>query len=49
VPKEILDRARDILEHLEKPNGAADGQKPAKNRRSKKAMPVSTKPQMDLF
>ena len=49
VPKEILDRARDILSHLEKPNGAAEVQKPAKGRRSKKPGPVSQKPQMDLF
>jgi DNA mismatch repair protein MutS len=49
VPKEILDRARDILSHLEKPNGAAEGQKPVKGRRSKKPAPVSQKPQLDLF
>jgi DNA mismatch repair protein MutS len=49
VPKEILDRARDILSHLEKPNGAAEVQKPAKGRRSKKPAPVSQKPQLDLF
>jgi DNA mismatch repair protein MutS len=49
VPKEILDRARDILSHLEKPNGAVEVQKPAKGRRSKKAASVSQKPQMDLF
>ena len=49
VPKEILDRARDILSHLEKPNGAAEVQKPAKGRRNKKPAPVSHKPQLDLF
>ena len=49
VPKEILDRARDILAHLEKPNGAVEVQKPAKGRRTKKPMPTSQKPQMDLF
>jgi DNA mismatch repair protein MutS len=49
VPKEILDRARDILAHLEKPNGAVEVQKPAKGRRSKKPAPVSQKPQLDLF
>ncbi|MFL6520519.1 MAG: DNA mismatch repair protein MutS [Chthoniobacterales bacterium] len=49
VPKEILDRARDILAHLEKPNGAVEVQKPAKGRRGKKPAPVSQKPQMDLF
>jgi DNA mismatch repair protein MutS len=49
IPREILDRARDILSHLEKPNGAVEVQKPAKGRRNKKPMPVSQKPQMDLF
>ena len=49
VPKEILDRARDILAHLEKPNGAVEMQKPAKRGRGKKAAPVSQKPQLDLF
>jgi DNA mismatch repair protein MutS len=49
VPKEILDRAKDILSHLEKPNGAEEVQKPAKGKRTKKPAPVSQKPQMDLF
>jgi DNA mismatch repair protein MutS len=49
IPREILDRARDILSHLEKPNGAVEVQKPAKGRRNKKPVPVSQKPQMDLF
>jgi DNA mismatch repair protein MutS len=49
VPREILDRARDILEHLEKPNGAAEVQKPSRGKRSKKPMPTAQKPQMDLF
>ena len=49
VPKEILDRARDILAHLEKPNGAAEMQKPTKRGRGKKPAPVSQKPQLDLF
>ena len=49
VPKEILDRAKDILSHLERPNGTVDVQKPAKNRRSKKAVSAPEKPQLDLF
>ncbi|MDP9097822.1 MAG: DNA mismatch repair protein MutS [Verrucomicrobiota bacterium] len=49
IPKEILDRARDILSHLEKPNGAVETQKPTKSRRSKKPATVSQKPQLDLF
>ena len=49
VPKEILDRARDILSHLEKPNGSLEVQKPANASRRKKTAPVSHKPQLDLF
>jgi DNA mismatch repair protein MutS len=49
VPKEILDRAKDILAHLEKPNGADEPQKPARGKRAKKPMPTAQKPQMDLF
>jgi DNA mismatch repair protein MutS len=49
VPKEILDRAKDILSHLERPNGTVDVQKSGKNRRSKKVVSVPEKPQMDLL
>jgi DNA mismatch repair protein MutS len=49
IPREILDRARDILSHLEKPNGAVETPKPTRGRRSKKPARVSQKPQMDLF
>jgi DNA mismatch repair protein MutS len=49
IPREILDRARDILSHLEKPNGAVETPKPARGRRGKKPAPISQKPQMDLF
>jgi DNA mismatch repair protein MutS len=49
VPKEILDRAKDILSHLEKPNGTMEVQKPVKGRRSRKAAAALEKPQMDLF
>jgi DNA mismatch repair ATPase MutS len=49
VPKEILDRAKDILSHLEKPNGAVDVQKPVKGRRNKKAVAIPEKPQLDLL
>ena len=49
VPKEILDRAKDILAHLEKPNGTEDVPKLAKGRRTKQTMSVSEKPQLDLF
>jgi DNA mismatch repair protein MutS len=49
VPKEILDRAKDILSHLEKPNGAVEVQKPVKGRRRRKATAVPEKPQLDLL
>src|SRR6266516_3981926 len=38
LPKEILDRAKDILSHLERPNGTVDLQKSGKSRRSKKVL-----------
>jgi DNA mismatch repair protein MutS len=49
VPKEILDRAKDILSHLERPNGALDAQKPEKRRRTKKVVGPPEKPQLDLL
>jgi DNA mismatch repair protein MutS len=48
LPKEILDRAKEILAHLENPNGVAAGEKP-KRKRSSKGMPQSEKPQLDLL
>jgi DNA mismatch repair protein MutS len=48
LPREILERAKDILAHLENPNGATTRQ--AKTRRGKKkAWPQSEKPQLDLL
>jgi len=47
LPKEILDRAKEILVHLENPDGTAV--QPAKRKRSAKGMPHSEKPQMDLL
>jgi DNA mismatch repair protein MutS len=49
LPKEILDRAKEILAHLENPNGA--DQQPAKTRRktSTPSMPQADKPQLDLL
>jgi DNA mismatch repair protein MutS len=47
LPKEILDRAKEILAYLEKPNGAAA--QPAKRKRSTKGMPQPEKPQLDLL
>jgi DNA mismatch repair protein MutS len=49
LPKEILDRAKDILAHLEKPNGANAEAAPAKSRRGKRSMPVAQKPQLELL
>ncbi|HWY52233.1 MAG TPA: DNA mismatch repair protein MutS [Chthoniobacterales bacterium] len=47
LPKEILDRAKEILSHLENPNGAVVHEK--KKRRSTKSMPQADKPQLDLL
>jgi len=47
LPKEILDRAKDILAHLEKPDGAVAHAK--KKQRSRGTMPTAEKPQMDLL
>ena len=48
LPKAILDRAKDILAHLENPNTAASHAKQGK-RRTTKSMPESEKPQLDLL
>src|SRR5438132_9150213 len=47
LPKEILDRAKEILAHLETPNGTVGHEK--KRRRSTKSMQQSQKPQLDLL
>src|SRR5207253_371820 len=47
LPKEILDRAKDILAHLEKPNGASGHT--LKSRREKKSRLAKEKPQLDLL
>src|SRR5438093_3268407 len=48
LPKEILDRARDILAHLENPNGAVVQTKTKRKRSTSKA-PKADKPQLDLL
>src|SRR5437667_223336 len=48
LPKEILDRAKEILSHLENPNGVAEVEK-TKRKRSSKNMPQPQKPQLDLL
>src|SRR6266404_5497819 len=47
LPREILDRAKDILAHLENPNGAVVHTK-SKRKRSAQNLPQSQKPQLDL-
>jgi len=48
LPKEILDRAKDILSHLEAPNGAVSQTGKTKQRRSK-SNTKTEKPQLDLL
>ncbi|HZR05202.1 MAG TPA: DNA mismatch repair protein MutS [Candidatus Udaeobacter sp.] len=48
LPKEILDRAKEILSHLEDSSRATGETKP-RGKRSSKAMPESQKPQLDLL
>ena len=48
LPKEILNRAKDILAHLENSNRATADAKP-RGKRSTKPMPQSQKPQLDLL
>jgi DNA mismatch repair protein MutS len=48
LPKEILDRAKEILAHLENSNRAESEPKP-QGKRSTKLMPDSQKPQLDLL
>jgi len=48
LPREILDRAKDILAHLENPNGAVAHGK-SKRKRSAQILPQSQKPQLDLL
>ncbi len=49
LPKEILDRAKDILSHLEKPNGAIESPSASKSRRKRKPAVKPDKPQLDLL
>jgi DNA mismatch repair protein MutS len=48
LPREILDRAKDILAHLENPNGAVVHTK-AKRKRAAQVLPQARKPQLDLL
>src|SRR5881396_2454140 len=49
LPKEILDRAKEILSHLEAPNGAVSQPGKTKQRRSKSNTKTPEKPQLDLL
>jgi DNA mismatch repair protein MutS len=48
LPKEILDRAKEILAHLEDSSRATAESRP-RGRKSKKLLPESQKPQLDLL
>jgi DNA mismatch repair protein MutS len=48
LPKEILERAKDILAHLENPSDVAATEK-SKRKKAGKSMPQPEKPQMDLL
>jgi len=48
LPKEILDRAKEILSHLEAPNGTL-AQPGETKRRKAKSHPKVEKPQLDLL
>jgi DNA mismatch repair protein MutS len=49
LPKEILDRAKEILAHLENPDGVTKTTSASKKRRSRSNMPQPEKPQLDLL
>lgn len=48
LPKQILDRAKEILTHLENPNGTNSAAQPRK-RKAPRGMPSAQKPQLDLL
>ncbi|MGI8955422.1 MAG: DNA mismatch repair protein MutS [Chthoniobacterales bacterium] len=49
LPQEILNRAKDILSHLEKPNVATETREAPRKKRTRKPPPRSEKPQLDLL
>jgi DNA mismatch repair protein MutS len=49
LPKEILDRAKDILSHLEKPEGAVATPSAGRATRKRRLPEHTSKPQLDLF
>jgi DNA mismatch repair protein MutS len=49
LPHEILNRAKDILSHLERPNGASEAKPLERRKRARKPQGPSTKPQLELL
>ena len=49
LPQEILSRAKDILSHLESPNGATERPEIRRKKQSRKLPPKAEKPQLDLL
>jgi len=49
LPKEILDRAKEILAHLERPNGVIETPPAGKSRNRRKPVATPEKPQLDLL
>jgi len=49
LPKEILDRAKEILSHLERPNGVIETPPAGKSRNRRKPVATPEKPQLDLL
>jgi DNA mismatch repair protein MutS len=49
LPKEILDRAKEILAHLERPNGVIETPPAVKSRNRRKPAATPEKPQLDLL
>ena len=49
LPQEILSRAKDILSHLESPNGAPEHPKARKPKRTGRTATEEGRPQLDLL
>ncbi len=49
LPQEILNRAKDILSHLEKPNGNSETREAPRKKRKRISPPRNEKPQLDLL
>jgi len=49
LPSEILNRAKDILSHLENPNGTLSAKPSPPKKRSRKVIQPNEKPQLDLL